>query len=253
MAYPSSAKSFTTKNAGDTIQPADVNDLQTEVAAIEADLLTPLPQARGGTGKDTSGATDGQVLIGKTSDHTLNLATLTAGSGISVTNGGGSISIAATGANQITLLKANSGTDTNAGATSVDTYAMASGLTAKDTLLIRYTIETVTQATANTILQNSTDTVTAISMSNGNALTAGDIISGTVWISDAQSATTTVLANNVAGVTTNTTEGNGFNTVKRTTFTTAWTGAWTLALKHGGVTGGGTFKWSWAVFKIAGQ
>lgn len=46
--FPSSVKSFTTRNAGDTIQPAHVNDLQDEVAAIEAGLLTtgltsPLP------------------------------------------------------------------------------------------------------------------------------------------------------------------------------------------------------------------
>lgn len=37
--YPLSVKTFTTKNAGDTIQPADVNDLQSEVNAIEAGLL----------------------------------------------------------------------------------------------------------------------------------------------------------------------------------------------------------------------
>ena len=40
MAYPTSAISFTTKAAGGTIQPADVNDIQTEVTAIEAALLT---------------------------------------------------------------------------------------------------------------------------------------------------------------------------------------------------------------------
>lgn len=37
--YPTSAKTFTTKNAGDTIQPAHINDLQDEVAAIENGLL----------------------------------------------------------------------------------------------------------------------------------------------------------------------------------------------------------------------
>jgi hypothetical protein len=45
----------------------------------------------GGTGQTTY--TDGQLLIGKT-DGTLAKATLTAGTGISVTNGDGSISIA---------------------------------------------------------------------------------------------------------------------------------------------------------------
>ncbi len=55
------------------------------------------PQSEGGTGLDTSGVTDGQILIGKTSDHSWNLATLTAGSGITITDGGGTITIAATG------------------------------------------------------------------------------------------------------------------------------------------------------------
>ena len=39
MAYPTTPISFTVKNAGDTIQPAHVNDLQTEVTAIEQGLL----------------------------------------------------------------------------------------------------------------------------------------------------------------------------------------------------------------------
>lgn len=54
-------------------------------------------QAEGGTGIDTSGVTDGQIIVGKTSDHSWNLATLTAGSGITITPGAGSITIAASG------------------------------------------------------------------------------------------------------------------------------------------------------------
>ena len=38
--YPSTAFSPTTKNAGDTIQPAHVNNLQAEVTALEQALLT---------------------------------------------------------------------------------------------------------------------------------------------------------------------------------------------------------------------
>src|SRR3990167_2607956 len=37
--YPGSVKTFTTRNAGDVIQPAHVNDLQDEVNAIESGLL----------------------------------------------------------------------------------------------------------------------------------------------------------------------------------------------------------------------
>ena len=38
--YPSAIKSFTTRNAGDVIQPSHINDLQDEVNAIETGLLT---------------------------------------------------------------------------------------------------------------------------------------------------------------------------------------------------------------------
>lgn len=55
-----------------------------------------LATVNGGTGIDASGVTDGQVLIGKTSDHSLNLATLSAGAGVSITNGAGSVTIAQT-------------------------------------------------------------------------------------------------------------------------------------------------------------
>lgn len=49
---------------------------------------------KGGTGQTSY--TDGQLLIGNTTGNTLTKATLTAGTGISVTNGGGSITIAST-------------------------------------------------------------------------------------------------------------------------------------------------------------
>jgi hypothetical protein len=51
--------------------------------------------AQGGTGQTTY--TNGQLLIGNTSGNTLTKATLTAGSGISISNSTGSITITATG------------------------------------------------------------------------------------------------------------------------------------------------------------
>lgn len=56
--------------------------------------------AYGGTGQTTY--TDGQLLIGNTVGNTLTKATLTAGSGISITNGNGSITIATTGGGTVT-------------------------------------------------------------------------------------------------------------------------------------------------------
>jgi len=53
-----------------------------------------LPVGNGGTGQTTY--TDGQLLIGNTTGNTLTKSTLTAGTGISITNGAGSISIAST-------------------------------------------------------------------------------------------------------------------------------------------------------------
>lgn len=51
-----------------------------------------LPVGNGGTGQTSY--TDGQLLIGNTSGSTLTKSTLTAGSGITITNGNGSITIA---------------------------------------------------------------------------------------------------------------------------------------------------------------
>jgi hypothetical protein len=53
-----------------------------------------LPVANGGTGQTTY--TDGELLIGNTTGNTLTKATLTAGSGVTITNGSGAITIAAT-------------------------------------------------------------------------------------------------------------------------------------------------------------
>jgi uncharacterized protein with beta-barrel porin domain len=52
------------------------------------------PVANGGTGQTTY--TDGQLLIGNTTGNTLGKATLTAGTGITITNGASSIAIATT-------------------------------------------------------------------------------------------------------------------------------------------------------------
>jgi hypothetical protein len=53
--------------------------------------------AYGGTGQ--SSYADGELLIGNSSNNSLSKATLTAGSGVSITNGNGTITINASGAN----------------------------------------------------------------------------------------------------------------------------------------------------------
>lgn len=61
----------------------------------DAALSSAVGVAKGGTGQTSY--TDGQLLIGNSSGNTLTKATLTAGSGITLTNGPGSITIAASG------------------------------------------------------------------------------------------------------------------------------------------------------------
>jgi hypothetical protein len=74
-----------------------------------------LPVANGGTGQTSY--TDGQLLIGNTSGNTLTKATLTAGTGISITNGNGSISIAATNSGTVTSVTGSSPVVSSGGAT----------------------------------------------------------------------------------------------------------------------------------------
>lgn len=140
-----------------------------------------------------------------------------------------------------TLLLEASGTTTNAAAENVSTLALASTLTIKDTLLI-FVRHRNTGNAANVvpIIYNSTDGVTIATLSPANNNYYVDPV-----IVGAQSTT---LVGGVslpfAGVVIAPT---------RSTFTTSYAGAWTLALRHGGVTAPDTWQWEWAVYKLAGQ
>lgn len=76
----------------------NVVDAVTHLSSLT--LVSALPVASGGTGQTSF--TDGQLLIGNSSGNTLSKATLTAGTGISITNSPGGITIAATSAGGVT-------------------------------------------------------------------------------------------------------------------------------------------------------
>jgi hypothetical protein len=80
--------------------------------SIEVSLNLPVTVADGGTGL-TAEPSDGDLLIGNGTDFTL--ATLTAGSGIEITNGSGSIEIAATAGGGGTVTEIIAGTGLNGG------------------------------------------------------------------------------------------------------------------------------------------
>lgn len=100
-------------NIDEGCPPANMNNaIRSLMAALKGwqggtvagDVLT---VAGGGTGNSTY--TNGQLLIGNTTGSTLTKATLTAGTGISITNGTGSITIASTGTAGVTTFNTRSG------------------------------------------------------------------------------------------------------------------------------------------------
>ena len=68
-----------------------VSDIRIDASQIISGILA---RVRGGTGIDTSGATNGQLLIGRTG-LSFQLHTLTGVGSVSITNGSGTISISA--------------------------------------------------------------------------------------------------------------------------------------------------------------
>jgi hypothetical protein len=87
--------------------------------------------ANGGTGQTTY--TNGQLLIGNTTGNTLAKATLTAGTGITVTNGAGAITIAATNNGTVTSV---GGTGTVSGLSLSGTVTTSGNLTLGGTLAV---------------------------------------------------------------------------------------------------------------------
>jgi hypothetical protein len=89
-------------------------------------IIGTLAVNQGGTGQTTY--TNGQLLIGNTTGNTLTKSTLTAGTGVSVTNGTGSITIANTGVTSVT------GTGTVSGISLSGTVTTTGSLTLGGTL-----------------------------------------------------------------------------------------------------------------------
>jgi hypothetical protein len=105
--------------------------------------------ANGGTGQTTY--TNGQLLIGNTTGNTLAKATLTAGANISITNGAGAITIAATGigsgtVTSVSVVSANG----LAGTVATDTTTPAITLTTSITGVLKGNGTAISAATAGT-------------------------------------------------------------------------------------------------------
>jgi len=183
--------------------PATINVNTTGTAANVTGVVAVL---NGGTGQTSY--TDGQLLIGNSTGNTLTKSTLTAGTGISITNGAGSITINATNAGAVTSVTGTSPVVSSGGAT--PNISLASGygdtqnpyasktanffLAAPNGTAGVPTFRAVVAADIPTLNQNTTGQAGSVA----NSLTAGTGISYSVGTTYNGSAAITV---NNAGVT----------------------------------------------------
>jgi hypothetical protein len=110
---------------------------------------------------------------------------------------------------------------------------------------VTYQWEAVTQQTAGAGATYSSGD--AQPLVNGIAVPAGSILTAQAYIYCLQGSTTAVWADRY-----------GFlDTVSQAAAMACsianWTGSLTITYRHSGVTAGGTGKWSWGLYKLAGQ
>lgn len=123
-------------------------------------LGSALPVASGGTGQTSY--TDGQLLIGNSTGNTLTKATLTAGSGVTITNSAGGITIAST---------AGSGS-----VTSVDTSGSVNGITLTGGPITSSGTITLGGTLSNVNLATQTTGTLQIANGGTGATTSGDAL-----------------------------------------------------------------------------
>ena len=187
---------------------------------------TALPVANGGTGQTTY--TDGQLLIGNSTGNTLTKATLTAGSGITITNSAGGITITSTaGGGTVTSVAASGGATgltftgspitTSGTLTLSGTLAIASGGTgATSASGARLTLGAAGSG-ANSDITSLTGLTTALSVGQGGTGSATSPTNGQLLIGNGTGYTLAALTagsgisvtNSAGGITIAATSGGG--------------------------------------------
>jgi len=146
--------------------PAVAGSTTLTLPATSGTLLqsgTAVTVAQGGTGQTTY--TDGQLLIGNSTGNTLTKATLTAGTNVTITNGSGAITIAASGGGGTP-----GGTNTQVQYNNSSAFGGISGFTTDGTRVTASTTIGVGAATPSTSGSGITFPATQSSSSNVNTL-----------------------------------------------------------------------------------
>lgn len=154
------------------------------ITSLAASKLTgAVAVVNGGTGQTSY--TDGQLLIGNSTGNTLAKTTLTAGSGITITNGAGSITIDATAGGGGTVTSVNASTAISGLSFTGGPITASGTLTLSGTLGVQGGGTGTTSLTSGAVLIGAgTSAVTSVSPSTaGNVLTSN----GSAWVSQAPS------------------------------------------------------------------
>jgi len=189
-----------TSAANKYLQSDGTNASWDAVTVSTSDITGTLAVLNGGTGETSY--TDGQLLIGNSTGNTLTKASLTAGSGVTITPGAGSIQIAFTGP--------GAGSVTSVAATVPSIFSIAgSPITSSGTLAMTYSGTALPVANGGTALTAGTSggvlayTASGTLASSGVLAQYGVVIgggAGAVPTSTAVGTATHVLTSNGSGV-----------------------------------------------------
>jgi hypothetical protein len=189
-----------TSAANKYLQSDGTNASWDAITVSTSDITGTLAVTNGGTGQTSY--TDGQLLIGNSTGNTLTKASLTAGSGVTITPGAGSIQIAFTGP--------GAGSVTSVAATVPSIFSISgSPITSSGTLAMTYSGTALPVANGGTALTAGTSggvlayTASGTLASSGVLAQYGVVIgggAGAVPTSTAVGTATHVLTSNGSGV-----------------------------------------------------
>ena len=262
--FPTAVTVYVTRNPGDQIPSADWNSFGAEISAIEDGLINGSAPINSSNATFNTVTANGHLIASSglqvTGNSTFGSTITIGGFGYIFPSSAASTSqllaVTSTSASGATLswrypqwllLASGNGSDSNAVAANVATVTV-NGLTADDTILVTYQLEAVAVG-VSVFVSNTTDGVNLVSVTGGGSLSSGALVLGRAQARQRQGTSTAVCAiadGQILG-------GARSDAATLASVATAWTGTWTLALRHGGVGAGGQLKWAWVVYKMAGQ